>query len=755
MISALLISLVASVALPQGPAPEALNFAHFPDRLHAFVWRNWTLVPLDRMAEVVGATEEDLLTVGTSMGLPVPPNIPESQLQRTYITIIRANWHLLNYDQLLVLLGWDAAHLAYTLQEDDFLFIKLGSLKPACPPLAWAPPSEAAQARAAQIAAQVKGLFGDTAGVTPDPPLSFVEHLSAPVNGGSEETGESLFHPRFCYSYFALYGDPLIEQDPFPENYLKRLHASGVDGVWLQGVLYTLAPFPWQPDLSVKWEQRLERLCELTERAAAQGMGIYMYLNEPRTMPLSFFEQHPELRGVTEGDHAALCTSVPQVRDYIRESVARICAAAPKLAGFFTITASENLTNCWSHHRGNECPRCGTRNPGEVIAEVNASIQAGIDQAGSAARLIAWDWGWNDTWAPDAIAALPAKVSHMSVSEWSLPINRGGIESTVGEYSISAIGPGPRAQRHWKLARERGLNTLAKIQANNTWELSSVPYIPAVANVAKHVAALRDTGVTGLMLGWTLGGHPSPNLEVVYELGKKRGDGTYPSAEEAMEIVATRRFGPAAQEVVGAWTEISTAFSEFPYNGGLVYCAPLQMGPANLLWAAATGYRATMVGIPYDDLDSWRVIYPPEVFIAQLDKVAAGFDAGVRRMQDAAESLAEPEFKQAVLKEHDVTLAAYVHFKSVSNQALFVLRRNRLNTDGLSETDANALKEGIMEMLRAEKRLAEEMYHLRAKDSRLGFEATNQYFYMPLDLIEKTINCEWLLACDWPQKSQQ
>jgi hypothetical protein len=47
------------------------------------------------------------------------------------------------------------------------------------------------------------------------------------------------------------------------------------------------------------------------------------------------------------------------------------------------------------------------------------------------------------------------------------------------------------------------------------------------------------------------------------------------------------------------------------------------------------------------------------------------------------------------------------------------------------------------------------MYHLRAKDSRLGFEATNQYFYMPLDLIEKTINCEWLLACDWPQKSQQ
>ena len=753
MIYTLLISMVVSVTLPQGAAPEALNFAHFPDRLHAFVWRNWTLAPLERMAETVGATEAELLAVGKSMGLPDPPQITESQLQRTYITLIRANWHLLNYDQLLVLLGWDAARLAYTLQEDDFLFIKLGSLKQACPPLTYAPPSDTARARAAEIGARVRELFGDTAGVTPDPSLSFVERLSAPIEKVPEISGASLFHPRFCYSYFALYGDPLIEQDPFPENYLKRLRISGVDGVWLQGILYTLAPFPWQPELSDKWEQRLERLRELTERASAQGIGIYMYLNEPRTMPLAFYEKHPELRGVAEGDYAALCTSAPEVRDYIRESVARVCEAAPELAGFFTITASENLTNCWSHHRGNECPRCGARNPGEVIAEVNAAIQAGIDQAGSDARLIAWDWGWKDEWAPDAIAALPPKVAHMSVSEWSLPINRGGIESSVGEYSISAIGPGPRAQRHWKLARERGLNTLAKIQANNTWELSAVPYIPAVANVAKHAAALRETGVTGLMLGWTLGGHPSPNLEVVYELGRKREDGTLPSAEEAMAVVAARRFGPAAPEMVTAWTEISTAFSEFPYNGGVVYCAPLQMGPANLLWAASTGYRATMVGIPYDDLDSWRSIYPPEVFIAQLEKVAAGFDAGARRMQEASVSVMEPDFKQAILEEHGVTLAAYVHFKSVANQALFVQRRNQLNAEGCSETDAAALREGIVQLIQAEKGLAEQMYHLRAKDSRLGFEATNQYFYMPLDLIEKIINCDWLLTRVWPNKT--
>ena len=37
---------------------------------------------------------------------------------------------------------------------------------------------------------------------------------------------------------------------------------------------------------------------------------------------------------------------------------------------------------------------------------------------------------------------------------------------------MSAVGPGPRAQRHWTEAKEAGLKTVAKVQLNNTWELS-------------------------------------------------------------------------------------------------------------------------------------------------------------------------------------------------------------------------------------------------------------------------------------------
>src|SRR5690606_18172759 len=140
---------------------------------------------------------------------------------------------------------------------------------------------------------------------------------------------------------------------------------------------------------------------------------VFLYLNEPRSMPLAFFEEHPELKGVVEGDYAAVCTSVPEVKEYLREAVASIGLAVPELDGFFTITASEHLTNCWSHHIAGACPRCGERSPAAVIAEVNALIREGMHAANHDCALIAWDWGWRDEWAVEAINLLPKDVAFM------------------------------------------------------------------------------------------------------------------------------------------------------------------------------------------------------------------------------------------------------------------------------------------------------------------------------------------------------
>ena len=90
--------------LPRGSHPLALDTPHFPDRMHAFVWRNWQLVDPGRLAKVLGTTPENVTRIATSMGLPAATFVEPHMLDRGYISLVRRNWHLLPYDQLLQLL---------------------------------------------------------------------------------------------------------------------------------------------------------------------------------------------------------------------------------------------------------------------------------------------------------------------------------------------------------------------------------------------------------------------------------------------------------------------------------------------------------------------------------------------------------------------------------------------------------------------------------------------------------------------------
>jgi len=610
-------------------------------------------------------------------------------------------------------------------------------------PIKFQSPDNKTLERERAIAAIVKRFFPAGVGRTQEPLFAFVDRLSSTPKNTShvDSSARSAFTPRFCYSYFAPYGDFSKDMDPYPDGYLARLASSGVNGVWLVGRMDKLAPFPWEPGpvLTSSIEENLQSLRALVARAAKSGIGIYLYLNEPRSMPLDFFKTHPDLKGTVEGNFATLCISHPDVKKYVTDSIAYICKSVPDLAGIFTISGSENLTHCWSHGKGGGCPRCANRGP-ETFVEANTLIATGIRQSGIKIQLIIWDWGWPDHWAEQIISGLPRDAAFMSVSEWSIGIQRGGIRSTVGEYSISAVGPGPRASRHWELARKHGMKTIAKIQANNTWELSTVPYIPAVENVARHAVNLRTAGINGLMLGWTLGGCPSPNLDVVAKIGSCPDL----TADEAMVNVARQRFGNIhADAVVNAWKEMSTAFSEFPFHIQLVYLAPLQVGPSNPLWETPTGLKSTMTGFPYDDLNSWRAHFPPDVYIAQFTKIADGFDRGVAILDKALRNAPEAE-RAPIREELGVAQATAIHFRTVANQARFVLARDALHAAKNAEAVRTEITQ-LEQILNDEINLSQRLYVIQAHDSRIGFEAFNQYSYVPLDLVEKVINCRDLL----------
>ena len=739
----------AGVALlPQGNAPAAIVSRHFPDRLHEFVWRNWNAVEPAKLAKILGAPTREIVALASAMGLPREAVVPPEMRERGYVTLIRRNWHLLPYEQLLELLEMTPERLAVTLREDDFLWVKLGQLKPKCEPLRYHPPDEAARRREAEIRHVVETDFGGAIRRPGEPRFDFVRKLGRPYRAALPVSGnDSSQSLRIVYSYVSVFGDPLLNPklNPYPDGLLERLSAVGINGVWLHAVLRDLAPGGTTfPEFGVDYERRLAALRTLVERAGKYGIRIYLYINEPRAMPASFFDKRSDMAGVREKEFTAMCTSHPDVRRWMGDALAHVFHEVPGLGGVYTITASENLTNCASHGGWRTCAHCKGRSDADIIAEVVAVIEEGVHRGNPKASVLVSDWGWRGHGeAPDIIARLPKSVCLMSVSEWGLPIERGGIKTTVGEYSISAVGPGPRAQKEWSAAHQAGLKTGTEIQFNNTCEIASLPYLPVMNLVAEHCRNLAPVRLDAMLIGWTQGGYPSPN----FELARRMSRTTAPETAAVLDALARDRFGseggPHARK---AWTLMSDAFRQYPFHISVVYTSPVQMGPANALYSVKTGYKATMWGLPYDDLDRWRGPYPPEVFAAQFEQMAAGWRSGLAEMKLAVDKTPQDRRGEA---QADLRLAraAAVNFQSIANQTRWVIARDALaGKPGILTPEERArLHDGIKRCLEAEIVLARELFTLVQEDSRIGFEPTCQYFYLPLDLVEKAINCRWLL----------
>ena len=745
----------AEAILPLGPETAPVPAPHFPSPAHAVIWRNWTLVEPSRIAQTLGAEESAIRETAAAMGLPAEPAVAPEWKTRGYITMVRRNWHLLPYGQLLTLLGMEAEELAFALREDDFLFVKLGSRKPRCAPVHLGGRDDATRAAEEWIRATWQAQVPVFTAPEDDPPFSFVKKLSAlPEDAGASPPSALPENwreapPRFLYSYFAPFGDPLSDPtlDPYPDGLLARLAAQGVNGVWLHVVLRQLAPGGEDfPEFGEGWERRLATLRGLVRRAEKYGILVYLYLNEPRAMPEAFFASRPEMAGVAEGSFRALCTSDARVRRWLENATAHVFTHTPGLGGVFTISGSENQTHCASHGRSRECSRCFYRDANEITAEANAVIVAGAKKAAPSARVFVWDWGWHGHGeAPGIISRLPKDAWLMSVSEWAAPYERGGIKGAVGEYSLSVPGPGPRAVREWSFAREAGLKTMAKVQFNLTWELAAVPWLPVCDLVAEHCAALRRQQVDGLMLSWSLGGHPSPTLRLAKAYFDHTGSAPPETTDAALRAVATANYGEAAAPAVReAWRQFSAAFREYPYDGGVVYNGPQHMGPANLPLLTPSGQAASMVGLPLDDLPGWRGPYPPEIFARQWEKVATGWRRGLEAIDQAAPA-ADPAHKTALAEDTRFAHAAGIHFASAAAQTRYLIARQQWLDAAPESPEKNAARDAMAQALREHRGLAGKLHALARADSRIGFEASNHYFYRPQDLAESVLAASWIL----------
>ncbi|MBO4630423.1 MAG: hypothetical protein J5858_00730 [Lentisphaeria bacterium] len=716
--------------LPVGNLKAPVEYPHFASRWQAFLWRNWELVPPGRLAAILQCTEAEIFQAAEEMGLTAHPQVNPKWLSHGYLTLIRNNWQLLPYSQILQLLDWIPEKMAYTLKEEDFFWTKLGKIKPDCLPLKYEELTPAQHEATKHLRTVLRKYFPEEQMEYLESPFAFADQFAPlpPTPGGDR------FDFNYIHSYAASCGDVLGNAetlDPVPENLLSQYASMGIKGVWMHALLYLLNPIPGAEEYSAGHEKRMANLKRIVNSCAKYGIKVYLYLNEPRCMPLDFYEKKPLWGGIeVPAVHTrTICTTrSPEPLQWLEDTMKKLFSEASGLGGVFCITMSENPTNCHFQAKHENCPSCKNVLPEKIIADVITAMEKGMHAADPGAKMIAFDWAWRrDVSDPDntefkcqVLDLLPRSVYVCSVSEWGMNTNIGGIKQYLVDYSISQVGPSPETLGTWEHARKIGTPIVAKVQINNSWELSAVPYIPVPYLIEEHLNHLKKAGVSGLMLSWTLGGFPGGNLDLLK---------TSPE-----EIAASKYHPELAQKVCRAWKQFSEAFRQFPFNVSVLYTAPMNYGPMNLLHLEKTGYRASMIGFPYDDIDTWRGPYPEDVLENQFRLVTEGWKLGLKTLAEAASGVQENE-RADFAELQTIAEATYCHLRSTYLQVRFVIARN------------HGFDRAVMaDCIREEITLAQKLHEIVRRDSRIGFEASNHYYYSLNDLREKVISCEHILS---------
>ena len=822
---------MAGIKLPSLSEKKA-EYNNFPTFFQNFIFRNWESVPTEKMAELLGTDVNTVESLAHDMGLRTPAKYNAGYKDRGFLTVVRNNWHLLPYSQILELCEMTEDELAFTLREDDFFDIKLGSAKPDLPKLSYRPLTDEEKKKTSRLREKLlsklpsfgketkaedfdflarfgkeeavsydgenkavvlndtwgikdnsEGKYTDsfkkfllekgnitlsgnekyiTVNVVKDTTkkseshsvsikkdgisivsvdeigvLRAFDYLKKLINHAhsfsfdeAEIVRDTRFDIRYIHSYCALFGDPFADGgvSSYPDSLFEEYRRIGINGIWLHAVLYKMCEFPFDKSMSEGWQKRLEGLKNLCDRAETYGIKVYMYINEPRAMDMSLFDKHPYLLGVQRDGTGTLCTSTKEVQDYLYNGIQTICKAAPNIGGFFTITASENVTNCYSHYRFGECPceRCKKKLPEEVYSDVNGIIKKAAVSVNPDIEVIAYTWAWHLCESLEKAVELNVKngVRILSVSEEGVEKTFGDTTTSVIDYSISLVGPGEKSKKVWKDCKKYGGKSLAKVQFNNSWECSTIPYIPTLDLVKQHMDGICENDVDGLMLSWSLGGYPSMNLEAMSK---------YFFGEENDGDVYTEMFGKNADAVRCATADFSKAFTELPFHVHTAYLGNFQMGTANLMFEKDSGLKATMTGFPYDDIKSWSAIFPIDVYEGQLKKLTGIWKEGLDRL------LENVVIDSENIREFcEVSTAGYCIFRSSYLQTKYNRLRNEYN-DGNTE-----LRGDILEILDEEEGLAVMLYNAVSNNSTIGYEAANHYFFNKYSLAEKVVNIQHL-----------
>ena len=155
----------------------------------------------------------------------------------------------------------------------------------------------------------------------------------------------------------------------------------------------------------------------------------------------------------------------------------------------------------------------------------------------------------------------------------------------------------------------------------------------------------------------------------------------------------------------------------------MLYNSPKTLGPANLWEIEPEEQTSTMVCYAFDDYENWILPYPHEIYVSQFEKVINLWKEGIAILEKAEQTALVCE----IIRYAKV---ACCHFTTDLLQTKFAFVKR--------VGDREQMKKLISE----EKQNTIDLLNLFVTDAKIGYEASNHYYYTYPNLIEKILRRE-------------
>ena len=577
----------------------------------------------------------------------------------------------------------------------------------------------------------------------------------------------SWISPRIWRSAESRFNDdePLQALDVYTPDVLQQISHQGFDAIWMRGRLRELMRSDIFPELNDSGAaQRVANLKQVIADGDACGVKLYLYFNEPLSLPPShdFWKRHPELAGEPyvehdfDWDELALCTSAPGVKEFFDESLRHLFSDLLGLGGVILITASEYHTHCWSHRSRRimndkymdnclvdvACSRCRDREPAEVVTELIEAWQRHAAAVNPAPRVWAWNWSWTmwyDSPPRDIIDKLPDQVELMCDFE------RGGSrEQTIGtvaidEYALGYVGPSEQFQASRSAALETNRPVCAKLQIGTTHEIATVPNLPLIPNLFDKLKQIEAMQLDGLMCSWNFANSASLNT-AAFGLFVRRAD-LRQDQEAFCHALAVDTFqvgdsGP----VLAAWKLFCDSFAEYPFAIKMLYHSPMNFAPA---YPLTLDYRDHPLGPMWvehhpwgDRLDDCLEPFTLDQVCLSFEKMETLWNQGLALYAAALEDLENRNARE------ELSCARMIGCHLSAMRIIFEFHRHRkviMEESGLSGPCTLPADLRLTDLIQQQKRVASAALELIRLDTRFGYHQEAHAFFYDEKAIESAI----------------